>query len=506
MDKYELFDSYFEETLKNRVTEIPPDYIVNSVTPFKKSLNRVFTGLAFSALTLNFWCLNHILPFVGTILSILGLRALRKENKWFRGCFVLTNIRAVRLFALLIVNSTIYSSSLNDIALTLSVFDMCLMLLFLLLLRKGISTLQQKAGMISDTKRITALILWYVFLCLLAFMEYTGFILGWGMVIGYIFIIRSLYKLSKETAETGYAIENAPVKISDRALALILITTAGICCLSANLMFSRYDMNWVVKSDTEHTEVQAIKEHLISLGFPSHVLEDLTAEEIKECEGATEVFTDVNDRPLNKGRKVTTTYTNGSGNISNYTTTVYDEKELRITGIAVRLPTETESWKLIHHFEWTVNPHFYGTESIQLWTSDENNKGWRDKTEVTGRVLYSKDGISYTAPYFSLGKEIYTSDNIFFGKRTANDTFAAFSLAENAERQRGYITYEIEEIEDGWLVDSWINYTHQQTPFQFPVRTAAETRMSNNLNESGAFRTIQDALQFRASGEKAEEI
>ena len=55
-------------------------------------------------------------------------------------------------------------------------------------------------------------------------------------------------------------------------------------------------------------------------------------------------------------------------------------------------------------------------------------------------------------------------------------------------------------------MDSWINYTHQQTPFQFPVRTAAETRMSNNLNESGAFRTIQDALQFRVSGEKAEGI
>ncbi len=506
MDKYENFNTNFEEMLKSRVTEVPPDYIVESVTPFKKSLNRVFTGLAFSALTLNFWCLNYILPFIGAILSILGLRALRKENKWFCGCFVITCIRAVRLFALLIVNSTIYSSSLNDMAIALSVFDMGMMLLFLLLLRKGISTLQQKAGMISDTKRITVLILWYIFLCLLAFIEYTGFILGWGMIIGYIFIIRSLYKLSKETAETGYAIENAPVKISDRALACILITTVGICCLSANLMFSRYEMNWEIKSDTEHTEVQEIKEHLISLGFPSHILEDMTADEIKECEGTTEVFTDVDDHPLNKGRKVTKTYTNGSGHITNYTTTVYDAEELRITGIAVKLPTERESWKLIHHFEWTVNPHFYGTESIQLWTSDENSKCWRDKTEATGRVLYSKNGVSYAAPYFSLGKELYTSDNIFFGKRTANDTFAAFSLPENAERQRGYITYEIEEIEDGWLVDSWINYTHQQTPFQFPVRTAAETRMSNNLNDYGAFRTIQDALQFRASDEKAEGI
>ncbi len=507
MDKYENFSTNFEEMLKSRVTEVPPDYIVNSVTPFKKSLNRVFTGLTFSALTLNFWCLNYILPFIGAILSILGLRALRKENKWFRGCFAITCIRAVRLFALLTVNSTLYSSSFNDTAIALSVFDMCMMLLFLLLLRKGISTLQQKAGMTPDTKRITVLILWYVFLCLLAFMEYTGFILGWGMIIGYIFIIRSLYKLSKETAETGYAIENAPVKISDRVLACIIVSAVAVTCLGANLLFGKYEMKWEVQNNKEHTEVQEIKEHLISLGFPSHILEDMTADEIKECEGATDIFTDVKDAPVNKGRKVTKTYTNGSGYISNSTTTVYDVKELRITGIAVKLPTERESWKMIHHFEWTVNPHFYGTESIQLWTpEDGNSNGWRDKTEATGRVLYSKDGVSYTAPYFSLGKEIYTSDNIFFGKRTSNDTFAAFSLPEKAERQRGYITYEIEEIEDGWLVDSWINYTHQQTPFQFPVRTAAETRMSNNLNESGAFRTIQDALQFRASGEKAEGI
>ncbi|MBQ3136461.1 MAG: hypothetical protein IJB74_03160 [Clostridia bacterium] len=504
MDKYELFDSAFEEMLKSNLTELPPDDIVKNVTPFKKSLNRVFTGLAFSALTLNLWALNYILPFIGSVFSILGLRTLRKENKWFFGCYVITCIRAVRIFALLIVNSTIYSSSLNGIAIALTIFDMLLMLLFLLLLRKAIGTLQQKAGILSDTKRITTLILWYVLLCVLAFIEYTGFILGWGMIIGYIFIIRSLYKLSKETEDTGYAIESAPVRISDRALSVILTLTIAVCCLGGNLLFGRYEMKWEIKSDTEHAQVQQIKEHLISLGFPAHILEDMTAEEIKECEGATEIFTDVDEHPINKGRKVTKTYSYSSGNTYHHTSTVYDVRELRITGVAVKLPTERESWRLIHHFEWTVNPGFYGTESIQLWTQNERSEGWMDKAEATGRVLYSKDGVSYTAPYFSLGKEIYTYNSVFFGKKSANDTIATFSLPNKAERQRGYVTYEIKELSDGYIVDSWINYTHQQTPFQFPVRTAAETRMSNNLNESGAFRTIQDALQFSTHNGKAE--
>lgn len=496
MNKYELFDSYFEETLKNSVKEIPPDDIVKNVTPFRTSLNRVFTGLAFSALTLNFWALNYILPFIGAILSILGLRALRKENKWFVVCFVITCIRALRLFALLMVNSTVYSTYLNSFAVAVTLSDILLMLLFLLFLSKAVSTLQIKAGITPNTKRISVLILWYIFVCVLAFIEYTGFIIGWGMVIGYIFIIRSLYKLSEEAEETGYAVENSPVKISERVLASVLVFTVFLCCIGANLLFGRYEMNWTAQSTTQHTEVQQIKDQLISLGFPSHILEDMTSDEIKELEGAEKIITSSDDRPINSGRTVQRVYESSTGKTTVYQSTVYDVKELRTTGIAVRLPDKSEAWMLIHHFEWLVNPGFYGTESIQLWSQIDSINSKRNSGKVTGRVLYSKNGVSYTAPYHSLGDEKYTYSNVFFSNQFADNTLATFSLPHNAERQRGYLMYKIEDYKEDQIVDSWINYTHQQLPLQFPVRTAAETRMSNNLNESGVFRTIQDAIQF----------
>ena len=82
----------------------------------------------------------------------------------------------------------------------------------------------------------------------------------------------------------------------------------------------------------------------------------------------------------------------------------------------MRLAGEREQWVLIHHFLWTEDPGFYGTESIQLWPVYRDiPEGWAEAGEVTGRVLYSRDGREYAAPYFSLGVQTFTSDSIFWG-------------------------------------------------------------------------------------------
>ena len=82
----------------------------------------------------------------------------------------------------------------------------------------------------------------------------------------------------------------------------------------------------------------------------------------------------------------------------------------------MRLAGEREQWVLIHHFLWTEDPGFYGTESIQLWPVYRDiPEGWAEAGEVTGRVLYSRDGREYAAPYFSLGVQTFTPDSIFWG-------------------------------------------------------------------------------------------
>ena len=104
--------------------------------------------------------------------------------------------------------------------------------------------------------------------------------------------------------------------------------------------------------------------------------------------------------------------------------------------------------------------------------------------------------MTYTAPYISLSEETFTSNSIFWGESVSADVFAEFSLPNNGENQRGYIAYTIKEMQDGAIVDAWINYTHQQTWLQYPALTAKQQRMANSWDKAGAFKTTQDALQF----------
>ena len=97
-------DDAFEALLAQSVAELPPEEIVADVTPWRRAMDRILFGMALCAVTLNFWCLNYILPAIGTVLLLLGFRTLRRENRWLGGCFAVTVIRAACFFATLILN------------------------------------------------------------------------------------------------------------------------------------------------------------------------------------------------------------------------------------------------------------------------------------------------------------------------------------------------------------------------------------------------------------------
>ncbi|MFR5421802.1 MAG: hypothetical protein ACLTG4_07590 [Oscillospiraceae bacterium] len=90
--------------------------------------------------------------------------------------------------------------------------------------------------------------------------------------------------------------------------------------------------------------------------------------------------------------------------------TVYDVKELRLTGVAVQLPGERETWMVFHHFLWTTDPGFYGTEAIQIRPACRSiPEGWAAAGDATGRVLYDRGGQTFAAPYASLGARTFTA-------------------------------------------------------------------------------------------------
>ena len=488
-------DGAFEALLAQSVDELPPEEIVADVTPWRRAMNRVLSGLALCMVTLNFWCLNYLLPAIGTVLLLLGLRALRRENPWLGGCFVCAVLRAACVFPSLILNTTILQSDACKSA--AAVVSAALMLALLLCFWQGLRAVQRKAGLPAQGGGAGALPAWYVLVCVLAAVHYMGWIVPIAMLVGYVCILRSLFRLSGALDEAGYAIAPQPVRVTDRCIALVLAAALGIGCTLGYLFGGSYRMDWQPAATPAQTQTAAIRQQLLALGFPEAVLNDLTPEDIAACDGALRVVVEVEDYPVNDGRTVLWEAYNEENERHYVQDTVYDVKELRLTGVAVQLPGERETWRVFHHFLWTTDPGFCGTEALQIRPAYRSiPEGWSAAGDVTGRVLYDRGGQTFAAPYAALGARTFTANTVLWGEQTNTDLFAAFSLPRHAERARGYVAYPVAETRDGYILSSWINYTHQQTRLQYPVVTAMEKRLTATWGDSGAFRTVQDALQF----------
>lgn len=494
-----MTDADFEAMLARSVPDVPPEEIVAEVTPWRRAMNRILFGMALCAITLNFLCLNYILPAIGTALLLLGFRTLRQENRWLGGCFAVTVIRAVYFFATLVLNTTILQSAVFTPAVTaaLTAGNAVLLLALYFCFWRGLLAVQKKAGLPAQTGGALALIVWYALVCVLAAVHYTGWIVPIAMLVGYGCILRSLYRLSGALDEAGYAITPKPVRVTDRCLVLAIVVVLGIGGALGYLFGGSYPMDWQPVDTSKQTQTAAIRQQLLDLGFPEEVLNDLAPEDIAACDGALRVVTETEDYPVNDGRTVSYKESDGEGGVVSVQDTVYDVRELRLTSVAVQLPGERETWMVFHHFLWTADPGFCGTEVLQIWPADQNiSDGWRFAGDVTGRVLHDRDGQTFTAPYHALGRQTYTADSVFFGQRTNSDLFAPFSMPRHAEHARGYVAYTAAGAQSGYLLSSWCNYTHQQSWLQYPAVTAMEKRMTSAFGNTGAFYTVQHALQF----------
>lgn len=494
-----MTDADFEAMLAQSVPDTPPEEIVAEVTPWRRAMNRILFGMALCAVTLNFWCLNYILPAIGTVLLLLGFRTLRRENRWLGGCFAVTVIRTVYFFATLVLNTTILQSAVFTPAVTaaLTVINAVLLLALYFCFWRGLLAVQKKAGLPAQTGGALALIVWYALVCVLAAVQYSGWVVPIAMLIGYGFILRSLCRLSGALDEAGYAIAPGPVRVTDRCLVLVLAAALGIGGALGYLFGSSYRMDWQPVDASTQTQTAAIRQQLLDLGFPEAVLNDLTPEDIAACGGALRVVVETEDYPVNDGRTVSHKESDGEGGVVSVLDTVYDVKELRLTGVAVQLPGERETWMVFHHFLWTADPGFYGTEAIQIRPACRSiPEGWSAAGDVTGRVLYDRDGQTFAAPYASLGARTFTANTILWGEQTNTDLFAAFSLPRHGEHCRGYVAYSTTEALDGNILSSGEYYVHQQTWLQYPVVTAMEKRLTSAFGNTGAFYTVQHALQF----------
>lgn len=479
----------FDAILQKSLPEVPPEEIVRAVTPWRRAVKRILVGLALTTLTLNFLCLNYVLPAIGMVLMVLGFRSLRRENGWFRACYVLTAVRCAYFSAVLILNATLFHTAIEKppVSYILAGFTSALCLAVYFCLWRGIKAVLRKAELPDRARSAGALVIWYLFVMVLALLPFDPLVLAIVMIAAYIFILRNLFKISHQLDEAGYDIRTAPVRVPDRVLSSIVAAVLAVGIAGGYLFCHSYTMAWQTKTSSDDPAVSSVREELLELGFPADVLADLTDSDILACSGAQEVYAQSEDLAFNSGRTVTT----HSGNTIQ-STTVYDVHEMHATCVAVLLSGEGAHWRLFHHFRWAVDPGSYGTENLCIHPAYQL-RGFRPEGEPTGILLCDREGVPYWSPYHSLKSEGLSSQiDQFFGNSTGMDTImASFSLPQDGENKRGYISYGVYMEDPDGIVASIMNYTHQQNFLQYPVMTATDYYNSSGGWDGRAFRTRQ---------------
>lgn len=476
-----LSDRELENVLSLSLSDKTPlEEITNSVTPWKKAMTMALLGIAFTALTPAVLGLNYILPAIGIVLILLGFRKLRRENREFKACYVLSVIKSGFCIFSLFLSSTIYGSgdygtTFLNVQSALSIICTFLIIIFLTMaIRKS----QIKANLPVKIRSAVAMIILYFILLVWAILQIEIPLLGYATIISYIIILVNLFRIIKDIDTAGYTIEAAPVKIPDKIVCLLLILITAISIACGFVFFHSYDMQWKEISQDEHSQVLEIKKDLISKGFPERVLNDMSAEDITACKDAVKVYSETEEYSVDESFDLLGFIINPDNP---------DTKEIRFTHVMISLNEERNTWMYLDHFEWLNGDNFYGTEAIQIWSGHGSN--WTDYDSYSGRVLYNENEKTYSSPYFS-----FANETPILGGATS-DVFAKFSFPPGNLNQRGYVCYIGDEKWDGFA-GTRMNYNHQKTFLQYPVKSAAKSRQTDYTVANGVFILIMDSFSF----------
>lgn len=463
------------------VSEAPEVCVSGDRSPWRESMDRILTGLVLSAFTLNFLALNHILPLIGLMLLLLGFRTLRRVNGWFRACWVIVVLRVTAFFPVLILNATVYRKMVSDSVpgTVLSFAGPLLQILLLFFLWRAIAEFREESGAAEGTGGAGGLLLWTVAMFILGLMQISSLILWILMVLLYIVAIRSLYRFSVAVEEKGHTPGGAQASVPGRSLIMgfMAVLLAGI--LGASIFFGSYPMDWKVQEPVRNEEMIEAEKKLLNLGYPEEALKDLSEGDLLSVGDALKV--------------VAVDHQGAAGNTAG---TVRVLPELHLRSVAVEIPGERPQWRIFHHFFWREAPGSAGTEAIKIWPAYHDSEGWAVAGEMTGRVLFENGGTVYASPFHSLSGEYYPQDTLLWGVQETQDILAEFSLPGKGEKHRGYVSYGVEEIREGWMISSWVNYTHQMSRLQYPLVTAGERSRSSGWSDQYPFVTVQEALQF----------
>lgn len=493
----------FDDLLREDAAALPPP-AAGEINPWSMAMTRVLWGLGLITITLNFLYLDVILPAVGGLLLVLGFCTLRRENTPLRWCYILS------LASLAVRGACIVLAALPvETGLAPAYVNIALLQVLYVCLWRGMVGVSRAAGEEKPAATAAgAMAVFYAVLTVLALIGVEGWLLVLPMLVLYIFLLRSMVRLSRSLADTGYAITAAPVRLPDAAVLWGGLGVLLAAVLLTAFLGQRYPMDWHTRSDAPQDA--SIRQSLLEKGFPERVLNDLTADEVAQLSGAIRVYhqtehlysnTDyrevtlsrfLRDPPHTLQYDHTLTETDDAGNRTyRYVYRVYDTLEQTMRHVAVEIPAEgdTARFVYIHHLTYAAPPSPY-TEMLELWPAWQTQGDWFPGGHVSGRVLCERNGTAQAAAFHTLKSGSQQVSDLFGTRQTQRIT-AGWSFPRGVESPRAYVFYDALRGQDGWVIESWANYVCQTAPV-YPFRDAAALWHSYG---SDAYSLRQTALQ-----------
>lgn len=497
-------DLRFAQMMREDAAALPPP-AAGEINPWSMAMTRVLWGFGLSTITLNFLYLDYILPALGAVLLVLGFCTLRRENTPLRWCYILS------LASLAVRGACIVLAALPvETGLAPAYVNIALLQVLYVCLWRGMVEVSRAAGAEKPAAPAAgAMALFYALLLPLALIGLQGWLLVMPILIVYAAILRNMWKLTRSLENMGYAITAAPVRLPGWAVLWGSLAAMLAAVLLTAFLGQRYPMDWHTRSDAPQSV--PIRQELLEKGFPSYVLDDLTAEEVSRMAGAVRVYRQVErlysdtdhrtittthymsdpDRPLVYDHTITDVDGEGERHYT-YVYRVYDTLEQTMTHVAVELPEEdgVRRYIYIHHLTYDTQPSPRLTEALELWPAYQFRDSWAPGGAVSGRLLCERSGGEQTAPFYSLtgGSQQITD---IFGTRWEQQITALWTRPAHAEKIRAYVFYDALRGQDGWVIESWANYVCQTAPV-YPFRDAAALWHSYG---SDAYSLRQTALQ-----------
>lgn len=484
----------FDQKLMEQIGELPPTASeVERCTPWGDAMTKLLLGQALVTFHLEFFYLQYILPLLGSVLIYLGSRSLRKENKYFRLCWLLGGARLIWNVLYLVLCATpviqwLTGSRLNwpvsvlvngvTIAQLFALYggtrlafavtdgpkpkDWLARGLIAYLLSMGVAVWADLVPLTQPSIFGTAII---------HESSWLYYSRGIAFIALQIYFLVCLARQSEALAGRGFDITPAPVRYSGKAVTLAVFLAVALAIPAALYFSSRAPVGPAETLTAPLAGEQInVRDRLVAQGLPNEVADLLDEAELTRCADAVAV------------RAMETQ--NGCTELQdNWLTGFSTDVKSAMSAWAVMLPENQARYYFLFRYPETPGKHFQEQFSVD----PIGNYPTRD---YTARLMWERDGVVQTVqPKIHLAGG-QTEDEIDWnavmlptttrielerlGGRLHESPWFNFSLPRGAENPRGYLAYTADlssysvgdtHFEDGAFYDSAHVFLRRRSSF-----------------------------------------